>query len=125
MEFFKHCCELVQMRCGMEWYKSGIRPSISSCFVRQKLEEGKADVLLKDLISLGLWETQIQEDTEIFEGSEGWFAQRGVDLHWDYCTDVSEMIEVPTWQWLLKTSTWESLPEKQAWCPQQREGKVP
>lgn len=45
------------------------------------LEEGKADMLLKDLISLGLRETQIQVDTEIFEGSEGWFAPTGVGLH--------------------------------------------
>lgn len=69
VELFKHCYELVPVRFGMEWYKSGIRPN-TSCFRRQTLEEGRAAMLLlKDLISLGFWETQIQEGIEI---SEGW-----------------------------------------------------
>lgn len=63
--------------------------------MRCMLEEHRADVLLKDLISSGFWETQIQEGIEIFEGSEGWFVQASVGLHWDYSTDVSK-IEVPT-----------------------------
>lgn len=125
MESFKPCSDPVQMRCGLEWCKSGIWPSIPSCFTRQTLEEGKAGVILKDLISLGFWGTQIQEDIEIFEGSEGWFAQAGVELHWDYFTDVSDMIEVPAWQCSLKTSPWESLPQQQGWNPQHGEGKVP
>lgn len=56
--------------------------------MRCMLEEHRADVLLKDLISSGFWETQIQEGIEIFEGSEGWFVQASVGLHWDYSTDV-------------------------------------
>lgn len=123
MELFKRCCEPVQMRCGMEWFKSGIRPSISSCFTRQMLEEGKADVLLKDLISLGSWGTQIQAGIEILGGSEGWFAPAGVDLHWDYSTDESEMIEVPTWLWSLKTeSPWQ---RNGAGVPSKETGKCP
>lgn len=122
MESFKPCCELVQMSCGMEWYKSGIRPS-TSCFTRQTLEEGRAAVLLKDLISLGFWENQIQESIEMSEGSEGWFAQAGVDLHWVDTTDVSEMSEVPTWQWSLKNSTWEPCQGNRAAVPSKEKRK--